>query len=84
MRLRVKKGIQDQFSHLPEMTLEDLKRLLKRIPAIEDVRVNKIVGAVIIQYNPDTVPPSDWEHYLASGDASAVLTDLDLESGAIR
>lgn len=44
--------------------------LLDRLEGIRDVRVNKAVATVIIEYDPQRVPPGDWET-LVRGDAAA-------------
>lgn len=44
--------------------------LLDRLEGIRDIRVNKAVATVIIEYDPHRVPPGDWET-LVQGDAAA-------------
>jgi hypothetical protein len=44
--------------------------LLDHLDGIHDVRVNKAVASVIIEYDPHRVPPDDWET-LVRGDATA-------------
>lgn len=46
------------------------QNLLDRLEGIRDVRVNKAVASVVIEYDPDQVPPDDWET-LVRGDAAA-------------
>jgi hypothetical protein len=46
------------------------KILLDHVEGIRAVRINVAVASVIVEYDPTTIPPADWET-LVSGDAIA-------------
>lgn len=47
-----------------------LNRLLESLDGIRDVRVNKAIASVVIEYDPQIVLPDDWDT-LVQGDAAA-------------
>lgn len=46
------------------------KALLDGLEGIRDIRVNVAVASVVIEYDPEQVPPESWET-LVRGDATA-------------
>lgn len=68
-RIRVRLG-PSLWGHAACFDRDLFQNLLDRLEGIRDVRVNKAVASVIIDYDPHLVPPDDWET-LVRGDATA-------------
>lgn len=67
IRLRFGPALWGQAAKVDRTRLQDL---LDRLDGIRDVRLNPAVASVVIQYDPNTIDPENWDT-LIHGDAVA-------------
>lgn len=75
IRFRVKASVFNEVEKFDSKLLDDV---LGVIPAIDDVRVNKIAGTVVIAYSTNAIQASWWETLITAdrNTATALLEEL--------
>ncbi len=79
VRLRAGPSI---FTELATIDASVFDRMLQAIDGIEDVRINKMAGSVVIVYAADTVEPDHWHTLINGEDADAILLMKSLLNGS--
>lgn len=62
IRLRASKRLKEDFKDR-EINLEELLEIIKDIPAILNVRINKIIGSLLVEYDANIFQPKWWEDW---------------------
>lgn len=60
-----------------DITQEIVFTLLKRIPAIQDIKINAIVGSATIHYDKTQFEPSLWESWVKKEDLQTLHRTLN-------
>lgn len=79
IRLRVSKNIKNEASNV---TLEDIEDIPKRIQGIEKLKINKLVGSITVNYQPQIFSPQLWKDMIAGerlDECTKLLNDLQKE-----
>lgn len=79
-RVRLRAG-PSVFKELASIDHSVVDRMLQAIDGIEDVRINKVAGSVVVVYAPDTVEPDHWHTLIDGEDADALLLMKSLMNG---
>lgn len=76
LRLRVRPDPQSPAPH-PQAATAALG-WLRQAPGVTGVRVNAAAASVVVDYQPDRLPPPWWETLVLGDDAEALGAVLDL------
>ncbi|MCV6636565.1 HMA2 domain-containing protein [Candidatus Albibeggiatoa sp. nov. NOAA] len=66
-------------SFLKQPIAKDSKKLtqqIRSINGIQDIRINLLVGSVVVQYDPNIIKPSMWEQWLQEYDEETEFNQL--------
>ena len=66
-------------SFLKQPIAKDSKKLTQKIQSIsgiQDIRINLVVGSVVIQYDPSIIDPNMWEQWLQEYDENIEFDQL--------
>ncbi len=64
-------------SGLTAMREIDLDQMRNGIPGIQEIRVNRLVASVVIQYDPNCLPPDLWEALSRLRDTPELASEVE-------
>lgn len=76
IRLRVSKELKNALDEVGENKLLECFDVIKNLPMIKDIKINKIVASVTIEYDSKSFEPSLWELWLSQKESRAVYERL--------
>ncbi len=74
LRVRVSLAIKKEAHRLDE---DFLKNFPKEIKGIKDVKVNKLIGSITINYDPDIFEPQVWEDLIGGNISDELMERLE-------
>lgn len=75
IRLKYKLGI---IAHLARFNAHDIERVLDRIPAFRNYKINSSTGSILIEYDSDLISPQLLETLFSQDDHVAKQACYDL------
>lgn len=76
IRLRVSKELKNALDEVGENKLLEWFDVIKNLPMVKDIKINKIVASVTIEYDSKSFEPSLWELWLSQKESRAVYERL--------
>lgn len=76
IRLRVSKELKNALDEVGENKLLEWFDVIENLPMVKDIKINKIVGSVTIEYDSKSFEPSLWELWLSQKESRAVYERL--------
>lgn len=76
IRLRASKELKNTLAEFGENKLLEGFEMIKNLPVVKDIKINKIIGSVTIEYDSKSFEPSLWELWLSQKESRAVYERL--------
>ena len=76
IRLRASKELKNALAEFGENKLLEGFEMIKNLPVVKDIKINKIIGSVTIEYDSKSFEPSLWELWLSQKESRAVYERL--------
>lgn len=79
LRVRVNPKIKNEMN---EVSIEDIQNLSKKIEGIKNIKINKIIASVTIEYDNDIFPKQQWDNLINGenlDEVMQIITNLQKE-----
>lgn len=76
IRLRASKELKNALAEFGENKLLEGFEMIKNLPVVKGIKINKIIGSVTIEYDSKSFEPSLWELWLSQKESRAVYKRL--------
>ncbi|CAM2916754.1 HMA2 domain-containing protein [Helicobacter burdigaliensis] len=76
IRLRASKRLKEDFKD-EKIDLEELLEVVKSIPAIKNIKINKIIGSLLVEYDINVLEPIWWEEWFEGRELQVLSNKLN-------
>ena len=70
LRVRVNPKIQSEVS---DVSIDDIQNISKKIAGIKNIKINKIIASVTIEYDNDIFPKQQWDNLINGENLKEVI-----------